>query len=66
MVPLVPDFVKDEENEYDEEEIALFIKKFNKYMSKRRSFKGDKKERRRSKRVCYNYGKSGHFIAQCP
>jgi hypothetical protein len=41
----------DEENEYDEEEIALFIKKFNKYISKRRLFKGDKKEKIRSKRV---------------
>jgi hypothetical protein len=42
---------EDEENEYDEEEIALFIKKFNKYISKRRLFKGDKKEKIRSKRV---------------
>jgi hypothetical protein len=57
---------EDEENEYDEEELSLFIKKFNKYMSKRRPFKGDKKERTRSKRVCYNYEKSGHFIAQSP
>jgi hypothetical protein len=38
---------KDEEKEYDEEEMALFIKKFNKYMSKRRPFKGDKKDRTR-------------------
>jgi hypothetical protein len=35
-------------------------------MSKRRPFKGDKREIIRSKRVCYNGGKSGHFIAQCP
>jgi hypothetical protein len=55
----------DEEKEYDEDEMALFIKKFNKYISKRRYFKGDKKEKTRSKRVCYNCGKSGHFIAQC-
>jgi hypothetical protein len=33
----------EEEKEYDEEEIALFIKKFNKFISKRRHFKGDKK-----------------------
>jgi hypothetical protein len=46
--------------------MTLFIKKFNKYMSKRRPFKGDKKERTRLKRVCYNCGKSGHFITQCP
>jgi methionyl-tRNA synthetase len=54
---------EDEKKEYDEEESTLFIKKFNKYMSKRRPFKGDKKERTRSKKVCYNCGKSGHFIA---
>jgi hypothetical protein len=57
---------EEEEKEYDEDEMTLFIKKFNKYISKRRPFKGDRKEKRRSKRVCYNYGKSGHFIAQCP
>jgi hypothetical protein len=45
--------------------MTLFIKKFNKFISKRRPFKGDKKERPRSKRVCYNYGKNGYFIAQC-
>jgi hypothetical protein len=55
----------EDEKEYDEEEMALFIKKFNKYISKRRSFKGDKKEKTRSKRVCYNYGKNGYFISQC-
>jgi hypothetical protein len=57
---------EDETKEYDEEEITLFIKKFNKYMSKRRPFKEDKKERTTSKRVCYNCEKSRHFIAQCP
>jgi hypothetical protein len=46
--------------------MTLFIKKFNKFISKRRPFKGDRKEKPRSKRVCYNYGKNGHFIAQCP
>jgi hypothetical protein len=53
----------DDEKEYDEEEMSLFIKKFNKFISKRRSFKGDRKEKPRSKRVYYNCGKSGHFIA---
>jgi hypothetical protein len=57
---------EDEEKEYDEDEMALFMKKFNKYISKRRAFKGDKKEKTKSKRVCYNCGKNGHFIMQCP
>jgi hypothetical protein len=46
--------------------MTLFIKKFNKYISKRRPFKGEKKDKIRSKRVCYNCSKNGHFIAQCP
>jgi hypothetical protein len=54
-----------DEKEYDEEEMALFIKDFNKFIS-RRSFKVDRKEKPRSKRVCYNCGNSGHFIARCP
>jgi hypothetical protein len=55
----------EEEEEDDEDDMALFIKKFNKYISKRRAFKRDKKEKTMSKRVCYNYGKNGHFIMQC-
>jgi hypothetical protein len=39
--------------------MTLFIKK-------RRPYKGEKKEKPSSKRVCYNYGKNVHFIAQCP
>jgi hypothetical protein len=50
---------EDSEREYDEDETALFIKK-------RRPYKGERKEKSMSKRVCYNYGKNGHFIAQCP
>jgi hypothetical protein len=46
--------------------MALFIKKFNKFISKRRHFKGERKEKKRSKRVCYNCGKNGYFFAQCP
>jgi hypothetical protein len=57
---------EDNEREYDEDEVNLFIKKFNKFIKKRRPYKGEKKEKSRSKRVCYNYGKNGHFIAQCP
>jgi hypothetical protein len=56
----------EDEKEYEEEEMALFINKFNKFISKRRPFKGDIKEKPRSKRMCYNCSKSGYFIAQCP
>jgi hypothetical protein len=54
---------EDSEIEYDEDEIALFIKKFSKFIKKRIPYKGDRKEKIRSKRVYYNYGKNGHFIA---
>jgi hypothetical protein len=57
---------EDSEREYDEDEMALFIKKFNKFIKKRRPYKGERKEEPRSKRVCYNCDKNGHFIAQCP
>jgi hypothetical protein len=57
---------EEDEREYDEDEVALFIKKFNKFIKKRRPYKGDRREKPRSKRVCCNCGKNGHFIAQCP
>jgi hypothetical protein len=48
--------------------MTLFIKNYNMFMAKRRALKGNKgeKPRIRSKIVCYNCGKNGHFIAQCP
>jgi hypothetical protein len=57
---------EEEDREYDEDEVALFTKKFNKFIKKRRPYKGDRREKPRSKRVCYNCGKNRHFIAQCP
>jgi hypothetical protein len=54
---------EDNEREYDEEKVALFIKKFNKFIKRRRPYKGERKEKPRSKRVCYNYGKNEYFIA---
>jgi hypothetical protein len=57
---------EEEEKEYDEDEMALFIMKFNKFISKRRHFKGKKKREDKIKMVFYNCGKNGHFIAQCP
>jgi hypothetical protein len=44
----------------------LMKMKFNKFIKKRRPYKGERKEEPRSKRVCYNCGKNGHFIVQCP
>jgi hypothetical protein len=57
---------EDNAREYDEDELALFIKKFNKFIKKRRPYKRERKEKPRSKRVCYNCGKNRHFIVQCP
>jgi hypothetical protein len=48
--------------------MALFIIRFFKVMGKQKFFKGDKKGKYKSKakRACYNYGKYGHYIANCP
>jgi hypothetical protein len=58
----------DESTKYDPGEVALFIRRFSKLMGKQKFFKGDKKEKFRSKtkRACYNCGKYGHYIANCP
>jgi hypothetical protein len=57
---------EDNEREYDDDEVTLFIKKFNNFIKRKRPYKGERKEKPISKRVCYNCGKNGHFIAQCP
>jgi hypothetical protein len=46
----------------DNEEMALIITSFHQILKQRRG----KDYKPRSKRVCYRYGKSGHFIAKCP
>jgi hypothetical protein len=48
--------------------MALFIRRFSKMMGKKKFFKGDKKDKFKSKtkRACYNCGKYGHYIANCP
>jgi hypothetical protein len=58
----------DERTEYDPEEMALFIRRFSKLMGKQKLFKGDKKEKFRSKtkRARYNCSHYGHYIANCP
>jgi hypothetical protein len=48
------------------EDMALFMKKFKKYMKKKKLSKGDKKFKSTTKRTSYNYGKHGHFRANCP
>jgi hypothetical protein len=45
--------------------MALFMKKFKKYIKKKLS-KGDKKFKSATKRTRYNCDKHGHFIANCP
>jgi hypothetical protein len=47
--------------------MTLFIRRFSKVMSKQKFFKGDKKDkfRLKTKRVCYNCGKYGYYIANC-
>jgi hypothetical protein len=46
----------------DNEEMALIIKSFHQILKQRegRDYKP------RSKKMCYKYGKPGHFIAKCP
>jgi predicted porin len=46
--------------------VALFIKEFNKFIKRRRPYKGERKEKQMSKSVCYNCNKNGSFIAQYP
>jgi hypothetical protein len=58
----------EERSKCDDEEMALFIKIFKKYMNKMKFSKEDKKFNTKSttKRTCYNYGKHDHFIANYP
>jgi hypothetical protein len=42
--------------------MALIIKSFRQILKQRRG----KDYKPRSKKVCYKYGKPGHFIAKCP
>jgi hypothetical protein len=46
----------------DNEEMSLIIKSFRQILKQKKR----KDCKPRSKRVCYRYGKSGHFIAKCP
>jgi hypothetical protein len=48
--------------------MALFIRRFSKIMSKQKFFKGNKKDkfRTKTKRACYNCDKYDHYIANYP
>jgi hypothetical protein len=46
----------------DNEEMALIIKSFRQILKQRK----EKDYKPHSKKVCYNCGKPGHFIAKCP
>jgi hypothetical protein len=50
----------------DDEDMALFMKKFKKYVKKKKLSKGENKFKSKTKRTCYNCGKYDHFIANCP
>jgi hypothetical protein len=57
---------EEDNSECDVDDMALFMKKFKKYMKKKKLSKGDKKFKSATKRTCYNCGKHGNFIANCP
>jgi hypothetical protein len=57
---------EEDSSECDVKDMALFLRKFKKYMKKKKLSKGDKKFKSTSKRTCYNCGKHGHFITNCP
>jgi hypothetical protein len=53
------------------EQMALFVRKFNKMFKKSGFFNKNKDKdkietKRTSKRPCFGCGKEGHFIAECP
>jgi hypothetical protein len=53
---------EEDSSECDAEDMALFMKKFKKYIKKKKFSKGDKKFKSTTKRTCYNYSKHGHSL----
>jgi hypothetical protein len=57
---------EEDNSECDDEDMSLFMKKFKKYIKKKKFRKGDKKLKTTTKRTCYNCDKHDHFIANYP
>jgi hypothetical protein len=59
---------EEDRSECDAEKMTLFMRKFKKYINKKKFSKGDKKFNTKSttKRICYNCGKHDYFIANYP
>jgi hypothetical protein len=57
---------EEDSSECGDEDMSLFMKKFKKYIKKKKFAKEDKRLKTTTKRTCYNCGKHGHFIANCP
>jgi hypothetical protein len=56
---------EEDNSKCDDEDMTLFMKKFKKYIKKKKFLKGDKKLKSTAKRICYNCGKHSHFITNC-
>jgi hypothetical protein len=48
----------------NKEEMMLVIKRFKTALKGRKDYPN--KSKSRGKRLCFKYGKTGHFITQCP
>jgi hypothetical protein len=62
---------EDSDTNMTPEQMALFVRKFNKMFKKSGFFNKNKdkdkiKTKRTSKRPCFGCGKEGHFITECP
>ena len=57
------------DDEMDDEKMALFVKRFDKFMMKEGYWARRKKSSSKNKeesRMCFNCGSKDHLVAQCP